>query len=399
VTTATGDIKSSAASSRRSVSYGRVAYPAIGYRMGGRQMVATVMSPVSFVDTVGPRERWDPLTGSGTNRKEDVAHRQGIAQYIQDTPEYVLNSILVYISPEEASFEPDDPDAPISPGVLYTRPGAKFTVGDGGHRTNAFSDVIEAHRHGDAVFDRLMANGQPINVILDDDPARRAQDFTDLQNNSKPLNASIAQSMNRRQSINRILLDRVIKGGDVPLLDGGARVEFLTDSPGKLSGKLLGFKVLRYGSGTLLVGTKYRSTRSWEEAVALACGPGLEDDAYRSIVDFWNGYAALPAVKAALDGEKGIPGLRQSTWLTSANVIYAIAATVHGVCDDTGRGVTEVMAALAPVDFSRSGDTLDRTLVEPAQPDQHIPARPLTGRDAWEGAARVLSERIRASFA
>lgn len=383
------------ASPKRPVSYGRVAYPAIGYRMGSRQMVTTVMTPTSFIGTVGAREQWDPLTGSGTNRKEDRKHREGIAQYIENTDDYVLNSILVYMGPEDAEFVPDEPGEPISQGVLYTKPGAKFVVGDGGHRTSAFDDVIRAHSHGDHVLERLGVNGQPIIVVLDDDPARRAQDFTDLQNNAKPLNASIAQSMDKRQLINRMLMERVIKNTDIPLLDGGRRIEYLTDSPGKLSTKIMGFKTLRYATGTLLIGTEHRSTRTWDDAVSVALST-QEGESYRRTVEFWTGYGEIPSVRDALTAERGMVKLREETWLASANVIYAIAAAAHDVATRTTSEISEIMRAVVSIDFSRTGTTLNGTLVDPAKKvdGRAIPPKALTGRDAWEGAAAKISSEV-----
>ncbi len=385
--------------SRRKVSYGRVAYPGIGYRMGRRQMVSTVMSPVTYIGTVGAREAWDPLEGTGTNRKEDKAHREGIARYIEDNEDYVLNSVLVYIAPQDANFEPDNPDDPISPGVLYVKPGAKFKVGDGGHRTSAFGDVITAHGHGDEVLERLMFNGQPIIVVLDDDQVRRAQDFTDLQNNAKPLNASIAQSMDRRQAINRMLIEDVIRKAGIPVLGAdGSRVEFLTDSPGKLSAKVMGFKTLRYATGTLLIGTGARSTRKWDEDVAVVMTTSERDATLKRVVDFWNGFSALPDVAEALGRAGGVVRLREATWLTSANVIYALAAAVHDLTSTTDVTIPQAMHAAASIDFSRAADTFHGTLVDPAHYDDDgnlVPMKALTGRDAWEGAAAVLAGKIR----
>jgi DGQHR domain-containing protein len=383
---------------RPKVPYGMVAYPAIGYRQGSRRMVTTVMSPVSYVGTVGDREAWDPLEGTGTNRKEDKAHRVGIAKYIEETEDYVLNSILVYYSPADAEFVPDEPDAPISMGTLFVRPGAKAKVGDGGHRTSAYGDVIEAHRHGDEVLQRLMANGQPIIVVLDDNQARRAQDFTDLQNNAKPLNASIAQSMDRRQEINRILLEDVLKGAKVPVFEGGKRVEFLTDSPGKLSPKVMGFKTLRYATGTLLIGTAARSTRAWDEEVAVEIAKSGHDGTLQKVLDFWNGFSALPDLATALSITGGMVKLRDTTWLASANVMYALAAAVHEVTTQTGVTITEAMKAAAAIDFSRGASTFHGTLVTPAHTDDdgnQVKEKAGTGREAWEGAAAVLASQIR----
>ncbi|MEV8212522.1 DNA sulfur modification protein DndB [Leifsonia sp. NPDC077715] len=383
---------------RPRIPYGRVAYPAIGYWMGSRRMVTTVMSPVTYVGTVGQREEWDPLEGTGTNRKEDKAHRDGIAKYIEETEDYVLNSILVYYGADDAEFVSDDPDAPITMGTLYVRPGAKAKVGDGGHRTSAYGDVIEAHRHGDDVLERLMKAGQPIIVVLDDDQTRRAQDFTDLQNNAKTLNASIAQSMDRRQEINRILLEDVLKGAKVPVFEGGKRVEFLSDTPGKLSQKMMGYKTLRYATGTLLIGTGVRSTRGWDESVGAEIATAGHAQTLQRVLDFWNGFSALPDVAAALSATGGMVKLRETTWLASANVIYALAAAVHEVTSDAGVSITQAMDAAASVDFARTGSTFHTTLVEPAHQDEDgnwIKEKALTGRAAWEGAGAVLARLIR----
>ncbi|WP_354642923.1 DNA sulfur modification protein DndB [Kitasatospora camelliae] len=373
--------------------FGFVPYPAIGYRMGGRQMVATAMTPIDYTSVVGPREVWDPLSGGGTNRKEDKAHRQRIAKYIEETEDYVLNSILVYIGEGDAKFVPYEgtpEEQAVKTGVLYVRPGAKFKVGDGGHRTGAYTDVVEAHREfNDDVHQRMAASGQPIIVVLDDDQVRRAQDFTDLQKNAKPLNASIGQSMDRRSALNRILIEKIIKRDDIPVFAEGRRVEFLTDTPGKLSAKTMSYKTLRYASGTLLVGTGLRDTRGWEDAVELKIASD-ERGSIARIVDFWQSLGELPAVRPALERDKGVALLRHDTWLLSANLLYAITAAVHQVTSDDKRlNVTASMTKLHTFDFSRgSASPFVGTLVDP------VTLKAVAGRGAWEGAADVIVRHI-----
>ncbi|WP_049568186.1 DNA sulfur modification protein DndB [Streptomyces sp. SBT349] len=373
--------------------FGFVPYPAIGYRMGGRQMVATAMTPIDYTGVVGLREVWDPLSGGGTNRKEDKAHRQRIAKYIEETEEYVLNSILVYIGEGDAKFVPDDgaPDGQaVKTGVLYVRPGAKFKVGDGGHRTGAYTDVVEAHRDfNDDVYQRLATSGQPIIVVLDDDQVRRAQDFTDLQKNAKPLSASIGQSMDRRSALNRVLIEKIIKRDDIPIFAEGRRVEFLTDTPGKLSAKTMSYKTLRYASGTLLVGTGLRDTRGWEDAVELKIASD-EKGSISKIVDFWQGLGELPTLKQSLAREKGVALLRNDTWLLSANLLYAIAAAVHQVAfEDKQCHLAACMRELHDFDFLRGRNSpFVGTLVDP------VTFKAVAGRGAWEGAAEVLVGHI-----
>ncbi|RZQ61990.1 DNA sulfur modification protein DndB [Amycolatopsis suaedae] len=376
---------------KRKISYGYVPYPAIGFQMGGRPFCITAMTPVDYVGVVGPREEWDPLSGVGTNRKEDKAHRDAIASYIQDTPDYVLNSILLYISEHDAHFVADDDNNQvIRSGVLYVRPGAKFKVGDGGHRTSAYGDVITAHEPlNDEVIERLRTSGQPIVVVIDDDQVRRAQDFSDLQKNAKPLNASIAQSMDRRQVLNRLLIEEVIKAGDVAGFDQGARIEFLTDTPGKLSAKLMSFKAMRYASGTLLIGTSARTTRTWNDAVETTIARVGEEAATGDLIEFWSAYCALPRIAEGLSRERGLAVVREETWLLSANVIYAIAAAVHIVrTEDEDLSIADAVSKLESFDFEREGRALIGTLVDPET------GKAATGRDAWGSAAVRMAEHV-----
>jgi DGQHR domain-containing protein len=379
--------------------FGRVALPAIGYFQGSRRMVTTVMSPVTLVDQAGPREAWDPLHGTGTNRKEDKAHRKGIADYVETREDYVIGSILAYLDPSDAEFVADDPSAEISIGTLYYRPGAKIVIGDGGHRTSAFGDVVDAHRElNGEVFKRMMRNGQPLIIVLDGDRTNRARDFVTLQNNAKPLNQSVAQSMNIDEALNKALLERVIKDGTVPVFEGGKRVEFLTDSPGKLSAKIASYKAIRYTSGTLLVGTGHRSAKSWTENVdlAMARAETHEDDPVGHLIEFWQGYGRLPAVTNALLTDRGVALLRADTWLASANLLYALAAAVHQVVKESPLSITEAFEVLGKFDFSRSGTGLHGTLVEPpvAPPEGNGRPSSRTGRDAWEGAGQVLADFV-----
>jgi DGQHR domain-containing protein len=375
--------------------YGATPFAGIRYNIGSREFVLTVAPVTTYVGMVGEREAWDPLTGAGTNRREDKAHRQRIAAYVQDNENYVLNSVVIYADRDDVTFVADRPDTPISPGVLYVRPGAKLKVGDGGHRTSAFGDVVEAHRHGDEVLARLQRSGQPIVVVLDDSPTSRAQDFVDLQKNAKPLNASVAESMDRRKAFNKLVLEEVVKSPLIPVFDEGRRVEFLVDSPGKLSPKIAGFKAVRYASGTLLIGTGHRSAAGWNEAVELKVA--LDERAGDRLVEFWQGFSDLPLVAEALASKKGIVGLRQASWLTSANVMYAIAAAVHWCTRDvdgasTATSITEAMKALHDLDFHRGASTLRGTLVEAGE--QGKPDRSLAGREGWESAAEVLATHI-----
>ena len=126
--------------------------------------------------------------------------------------------------------------------------------------------MIKAHdEEGDAVIDRLRLAGQPAVIVIDDNPLHRAQDFTDLQRNVKPPTGSLGLSMDRRQPVNRFVVE-LVQRADIPIFSQGERVEFLKDSPGKLSAKLFSFKTVRYITGTALVGVGQRTIVGWEKA-------------------------------------------------------------------------------------------------------------------------------------
>ena len=244
--------------------------PGIGYKQGKRDMVVTALDPVALVKTVTTPDLWNPLADKQPhgNRKQDKGHRAGIAQYLEDEENFVLGAVVLYASHRDAVFEPQGGEAngPVRAGTLKLNFGAVFEVGDGQHRIGAYSDVMGRHTGSeDPVLQRLRDSGQPVVVVIDDEPANRAQDFADLQRNVKPPSSSLAQSMDRRQPVNRLLLD-LVRNGELPVF-AGDRIEFQKDSPAKNSAQLYSFKTIRYMSGTVLTGTGQRSTRGWDKAV------------------------------------------------------------------------------------------------------------------------------------
>jgi len=60
----------------------------------------------------------------------------------------------------------------------------------------------------------------------------------------------------------------------------------------------MGFKTLRYATGLLLIGTGYRWTRAWEDAVESVLITHKNEE--QAITDFWVGYSRLPDVDRAL---------------------------------------------------------------------------------------------------
>ncbi|MFC9948920.1 DNA sulfur modification protein DndB [Streptomyces pratensis] len=384
----------------------RLQIPGIGYKQGGRQMVTTAMSPVALIKTVSKPEPWNPVGNQPHgNRPHDEIHVKGIIEYLETEEHFVVGAVVLYASPKEAEFTPmavngvaADEDSTCF-GILSLDIGATFDIGDGQHRIRAYERVIQSHDdEGDNVIDRLRASGQPVVVVIDDNQLHRAQDFADLQRNVKTLASSIGMSMDRRKAINRAMLT-LFEDADLPIFGQAGtadRVEFLKDSPGKLSAKLWSFKALRYASGTALVGVGQRSTTSWEKAVDahLEANP---DEAHAVLHDLWAGLSELTPYADVLDNSVTARELREKTYLTSAGVLYAIGYAVYRAVHEHGMEVRTAVKALNAVDFSRTPKTakitpndtiLAGSLVDPDS------GKIAAGRAAWESAAGALLKQI-----
>lgn len=381
--------------------------PGIGYKQGSREMVVTAMDPIALVKAVAPPEQWNPVGEQPHgNRPVDKPHRRRIASYLADEENFVLNSVVLYAKPQEARFRPDQgyEESPVQPGTLYLNYGAQFDVGDGQHRIAAYSDVMQAHQEEeDPVRLRMRASGQPTVIVIDGNPLHRAQDFTDLQRNTKAQTTSLAMSMDRRQAINRLLIE-MVQDPALPIFGGGAsRVEFFNESPGKYSSKLFSFKTIRYLSGTVLIGVAQRTTAGWDSAV----NAEVEKDptgAEKLLRELWIGLGELPWISEVIAGGKTTAELRAHTYLGSAGVQYAIAYAVHLAVVEHHVSVGTALARLASVEFARPLVSEDgRPLSTPVKKTDTIFAGTLvdadtgkvgSGRPAWEAAGDDLLEII-----
>lgn len=380
--------------------------PGIGYQQGTREMVVTAMDPIALVKAVAPPEQWNPVGEQPHgNRPVDKPHRKRIAHYLEDEENFVLNSVVLYAKPQEARFKPDAgfEDSPVRPGTLFLNYGAQFDVGDGQHRIAAYSDVMQTHQdEEDPVRIRLRASGQPAVVVIDGNPLHRAQDFTDLQRNTKAQTTSLAMSMDRRQAINRLLVG-LVQDSELPIFgEGGSRVEFFNESPGKYSAKLFSFKTIRYLSGTVLTGVAQRSTAGWDSAVNAEVEKD-EAGTEKSLRELWTGLGNLPWIADIISGEKTTAELREHTYLGSSGVQYAIAYALHRAFADHHVDITTALERLAAVDFSRPETEDGRPTVLPVKKEHTVFAGTLvdadtgkvgSGRPAWEAAGEDLLEII-----
>jgi DGQHR domain-containing protein len=385
----------------------RLELPGVGYVQGRRRMVVTAMEPLALVRMVNRPDTWNPLGKQPHgNRPQDKAHRAGIAEYLENEEEWVLGAVVLYASPRDAHFEPDEGSegSPVASGHLTLTYGAEFDVGDGQHRIGAISDVIKAHdEEGDAVLERLRTSGQPAVIVIDDEPLHRAQDFTDLQRNVKAPSGSIAMSMDRRQPINRFIVE-LIQDPELDIFEGGNRVEFLKDSPGKLSTKLFSFKTVRYITGTALIGVTQRTASRWEKA-ANAVVQAERATAMAEAVELWKGVSTLPGIADVIAGKLTPAKLREQSLITAAGIEYAIAYALHLAHAD-GVSFGDAARALGKINFDRprpDPETPRPSEEDPITSDESIFAGNLidpntgkvgSGRPAWEAAGEALHKAI-----
>ena len=346
--------------------------PGIGYNQGSREMVVTAMDPIALVKAVAPPEQWNPVGEQPHgNRPVDKPHRKRIANYLADEENFVLNAVVLYAKPQEARFKPDagSEESSVRPGTLFLNYGAQFDVGDGQHRIAAYSDVMQTHQdEEDPVRVRMRASGQPTVVVIDGNPLHRAQDFTDLQRNTKAQTTSLAMSMDRRQPINRLLIG-LVQDPELPVFgEGASRVEFFNESPGKFSSKLFS---------------------SWAEPL------GLKPSVDR--------LGNLPWIADVIKGDKTTAELRSHTYLGSAGVQYAIAYALHRAHEDHSISISTALERLSHVDFARPATVDGRPLSVPVKKEDTVFAGTLvdpdtgkvgSGPPAWEAAGDDLLEII-----
>ncbi|MFJ4185553.1 DNA sulfur modification protein DndB [Kitasatospora sp. NPDC089509] len=401
----------------------KIQLPVIGYMQGGRRMMTTAMCAPDLVSMVSKPAPWNPAkTDAHGNRPRDTTHLKAIVNYLEGVEDFVLGAAVLYLTSREAHFEPvklpgvtTDFDA-AQFGVLSIDISAKFDIGDGQHRIGAYEHIVQTRdEEDDPVITRLRDSGQPLIIVIDDDHKRRAQDFADLQRNVKAPTQSLGQSMDRRQPINRALSDLF---DTVPLFE--ERVEYLKDNPGKLSAKLFSFKTIRYVSGLLLVGNKYRSPSTMDKAVTDYFEHGTAEE---ELTAFWTTLGDNPRFADVIDNEVTAAEVREATYLTSAGVLYAIAFAVFtasaliaerlkGDRDEElvtfrENAIEHCVRALDDVDFSRVPDKRLATISDMPLTEKDsifagnlidpISGKLVAGRTAWEAAAAALARHIAAN--
>ncbi len=384
--------------------------PGISYQQGSRQMVVAVMDPLSLMKTVSKVTEWNPFSVAGFGqRTRDAAHLKGIADYLEKEPDFILGSIVLYATPNEVSFTPTpDPQNHYNgdagqPGTISVKVGTQFFIGDGQHRAGGYSAVFEkfSDDEDNPVMRRLQASGQPLIIVIDPDPMRRGQDFADLAT-TKPMTKSTGYSMDRRQPLNRLVLNLVknpnleIFGRDANGNVDGSRVEFLRDTPGALSAKLFSYKTVRFVSG-LVLGAPLATGKTWDRKADEVAG---REDADAALMEFWSGLSSIPAYEEICHGERLAADIRKETYLLSSGMLHAIAWGSR-LAREKGVSLPDYFSAIREkVDFHRPRGGDKPTQEDPLTREETIFAGTLVdptngtiqgNKDAWTATAEQLA--------
>ena len=374
---------------------------ATALKMGGRTMYATAGPAESVIRLIDQPSTWDPLAkqphGNRVRSKEHVA---AIVEYLKDEENPILNSIVVYARGSDVTFEQAAGLTDV--GHLRVKIGTTFDVGDGQHRCAALAQVIvdlEDTDEDDPRRKRLQSMSVPLLVVVDDDQARRAQDFVDLQRNAKPPSGSLGSSMDRRHAINRFTL-KIAKASD--LTNDGQRIEFLKDTVSKLSGKLYTFQAFRQFVTVLIIGSSQRTRAGLEKAADEAVSNGQYAAEYNRVLDILNTAAhTMPGWSEIMDGSLIVAEFRADYLHSTAAGLYTLGLALYQV-HNNGGDIDEAIAKAARIDWrrepaDREGKSFfDGTLILKVEEDDGSISRKLaSGRPAWEAAGEKLYNAIK----
>lgn len=366
--------------------------------MGERCMYLTSEKAPAAVSLIDSPSTWNPLAAQPHgNRVRDPAHVAAIHSYLEGEDHPILNSIVVYPQPgaQPLTFTPSDNN---DIGELHLQLGTRLDIGDGQHRLQALADLIAEYQNvneSNAVRRRLWDLDVPMLIVDDVDARRRAQDFADLQRNAKAPSGSLGASMDRRRSINDFAME-IAK--EAALFDGGARIEWQTDTIGKRSTRLYSFQAFRQAVGILLIGSGERTRAGFENKADAALQGEKRDRAKTAVLGTLDLLAkTMPGFQEIHAGTMDVPMFRERYLHSTAVGFYALCLALHEAIDagaDTGRAAQ----ALAELDWRKNPDTkfgeafFDNTLnIWDVKAETRKTG---SGRPAWESAGEKLFREI-----
>lgn len=369
--------------------------------MGGRTMYLTSEKAPAAIALIDTPSTWNPLLAQPHgNRVRDPQHVLAIREYLETEDSPILNSVVVYPQSGSAplTFHPFSADTGQT-GQLRLQLGTRLDVGDGQHRLQALADLVAEYQNvseDNVVRKRLWDLDVPMLIVDDNDTRRRAQDFSDLQRNAKAPSGSLGASMDRRRAINDFAME-VAKEGT--LFDGGARIEWQTDTIGKRSTRLYSFQAFRQAVGILLIGSGERTRSGFEAKADAALGDneqrGRSKKEVLTMLDLLA--QTIPGFKEVNAGTMDVPSFREMYLHSTAVGLYAMCLALHET-DVRDGDLGKAVQAIASVDWRRNPDGtfgeafFDNTLV--VWDTKTNTRKTGAGRPAWEAAGEKLFRQV-----
>ncbi|HLF70877.1 MAG TPA: DNA sulfur modification protein DndB [Dehalococcoidia bacterium] len=183
------------------------------YSLGGRTFYETALKFRSLAKLA----ELDQI-GGPDNRPTDRTHVRGIRNYLQVEKRPILGSLLLAARSGDIEFQSAEEDDGIEIGILRISDDASFEVADGQHRTLAsIEECKEADRLAVLAGNRpdfLIGDRVGVTIVVENDRAKRRQDWHDINDTAKAPNKSVAVSFDTRSPIGKLV--RAIMN-DVPI--------------------------------------------------------------------------------------------------------------------------------------------------------------------------------------
>ena len=238
------------------------------YQQGGRIAYSLVMDLGTLDNKVPSFINKNRIERA--NRRFNTTHSQKIAEYIYDTEDWVLGSIMLGIDPDYVEFVPYDAE---SLGQIRISDTASIRILDGQHRRMAIHTVRDRLRQEiraqkellskngnsnslkklERKFERLGEMAIPVNLLEEGNENELRQMFADLAK-TRNIDAAAKARFDQRNPFNRAAVE-IVEFERSDLLSG--RVEMERPTPVRSSNNLLSIsqlarclKELKYGFGS-----------------------------------------------------------------------------------------------------------------------------------------------------
>lgn len=339
-------------------------YFATRFQQGDRAVYSVDLSIPQLVATL-PEP--NPDRQQPGNRKINLSHAKGFAEYIQERDNWVCPSLLLRAPEGEFQFRSEKAIGGTELGILAIPRLARdsLKVLDGQHRIlgfhlawRAISDSIQkerealavARRNGPDEFvkeikrrldrklalrDRLSQARVSIDILIVDDPEAYKQLFVDIADNAKGVTRTLSARFDRRKVVHRAL-PLVMEH---PLLKG--RVEEESDRLSSTNPNLLTAKNVADLIRTVQVGAARRISKRLEDELEER---RVAENADRFLDVLEDAFADLKAIE---EGQKSPAELRRESLLGSSTMIRVLAGVYHElvIAESDGDQMTDGEAA------------------------------------------------------